>query len=111
MSTGAHKSEADRLIEAAHALGPTIKAMRDEIERERRLPMRLVDALQKQGFFNLWLPKAFGGPELTPMDYVRVIEALCGYDGSVAWCVATKRSLQPLFRLPARARGASDLRR
>ena len=89
MSTGAHNSEADRLIEAAHALGPTIKAMRDEIERERRLPMRLVDALQKQGFFNLWLAKAFGGPELTPTDYVRVVEALCRHVGSVAWCVAT----------------------
>jgi alkylation response protein AidB-like acyl-CoA dehydrogenase len=89
MSTGAHKSEADRLIEAAHTLGPTITAMRDEIEGERRLPMRLVEALQKQGFFNLWLAKAFGGPELSPTDYVRVVEALCRYDGSVAWCVST----------------------
>ena len=82
-------SDADRLIEAAHELGPTITAMRDEIERERRLPVRLVETLHKHGFFNLWLARDFGGPELSQTDYVRIVEALARYDGSVAWCVST----------------------
>lgn len=81
--------DANRLLEAAHGLGPAISAMRDEIERERRLPARLVEALYKHGFFNLWLARDFGGPELSQVDYVRVVEALARYDGSVAWCVAT----------------------
>ena len=38
MSTAAvHRSNAAHLIEAVYDLGPTINAMREEIERERRL--------------------------------------------------------------------------
>jgi indole-3-acetate monooxygenase len=89
MSIGAGTFEADRLIEAALDLGPTIKAMRDEIESERRLPVRLVETLHKHGFFNLWLARDFGGSELSPTDYVRVVEALTRFDASVGWCVST----------------------
>jgi alkylation response protein AidB-like acyl-CoA dehydrogenase len=89
MSIGAQTFEADRLIEVARDLGPTIKAMRDQIERERRLPIQLVETLHKHGFFNLWLARDFGGPELSQIDYVRVIEALTRFDASVGWCVST----------------------
>ena len=89
MSTAAvHTSNAAHLIEAVHDLGPTINAMREEIERERRLPVQLVETLRKLGFFSLWLARDLGGPELNLTDFVRVIEALAGYDGSVAWCVS-----------------------
>jgi alkylation response protein AidB-like acyl-CoA dehydrogenase len=36
--------------------------------------------------FALWLPKAFGGPELNLVDYIRVIEELARADASAAWC-------------------------
>ncbi len=62
--------------------------MRDEIERERRLPAPLVERLRALGFFSLWLARAFGGPELSLTDFARVIEALARSDGSVGWCVA-----------------------
>src|SRR5262245_31190691 len=88
MSTGMSTAAA-RLIEVAHELGPTITAMRDDIERERQLPTPLVAALRKLGFFDLWLARDFGGPELSQTDYVRVVEALARYDGSVGWCVST----------------------
>ena len=80
--------DAARLIDAAHDLGPTIFALRGEIERERRLPRSLVETLRNNGFFSLWLAKDFGGPELSLVDFVRVVEALARYDGSVAWCVS-----------------------
>lgn len=80
--------DAARLIQAAHDLGPTILALRDDIDRERRLPGPLVEALRDGGFFSLWLAKEFGGPELNLPDFVRVVEALAQYDGSVAWCVS-----------------------
>lgn len=41
---------AERLIETAHALGPKIVAMREQIEQERRLPSPLVEDLRQQGF-------------------------------------------------------------
>jgi len=74
------------LIEKAAELGPTINGLRDEIERERRLPVGLVETLRKLGFFSLWLARGFGGPELTLTDFVRVIEALARHDASVGWC-------------------------
>jgi alkylation response protein AidB-like acyl-CoA dehydrogenase len=80
-------ADAARLIQAAHDLGPTIVGMRAEIERERRLPSSLVERLRDLGFFSLWLARSFGGPELSLSDFVRVIETLARWDGSVAWCV------------------------
>ena len=80
-------SDALRLIQAAHDLGPTIVGMRDEIERQRRLPDPLVDRLRDLGFFSLWLAHVYGGPELSLSAFIRVVEALAQSDASVAWCV------------------------
>lgn len=77
-----------RFLAEATALGPTILALRDEIERERRIPRTLVEALRARGFFSLWLARAHGGPELDLAGFVRVVEALARFDASVAWCVA-----------------------
>ena len=77
---------AESLLQAAHDLAPEIIAVRDEIERDRRLPASLVDKLRAAGLLRLWLPRAFGGPELHPVDYVSVIEALATADGAVGWC-------------------------
>jgi hypothetical protein len=84
--------EAVRLLEVAAELGPTITSLRDEIERERRLPAELVETLRELGFFSLWLAKDFGGLELSLTDYVRVTEALSRYDGSVGWCAGIAAS-------------------
>ena len=37
---------------------------------------------------DLWLPRSFGGPELTPTEFARVIEVLAQADGSVGWCAS-----------------------
>src|SRR4051812_5392881 len=65
----------DRLIEAAHRLRPTIKKFSADIDRERQLPKLLVRALHDAGLFLLWLPREFGGPEMSLADSARVIEA------------------------------------
>jgi indole-3-acetate monooxygenase len=78
--------DAAGLIRAARELAPTIEAARADIERERQLPRALVEAIGNAGLFALWLPKAFGGPELNLVDYIRVIEELARADGSAAWC-------------------------
>jgi alkylation response protein AidB-like acyl-CoA dehydrogenase len=44
--------------------------------------------MREAGLFSLWLPKALGGPELTALDFVRIIEAIARADGSVGWCTA-----------------------
>ena len=79
-------ADAAGLIRAARELAPTIEATRADIERERQLPRALVEAIGNAGLFALWLPKAFGGPELNLVDYIRVIEELARADASAAWC-------------------------
>ena len=77
---------ADALLQAARDLAPGIIAVRDEIERDRRLPASLVERLRAAGLLRLWLPRALGGPELHPAEFVSVIEALAMADGAVGWC-------------------------
>ena len=64
-----------------------IHTCREEIERERRLPLHLVDALKKAGVFRMTMPRAWGGAELDPVSQLRIIEALSAADASVGWCV------------------------
>jgi alkylation response protein AidB-like acyl-CoA dehydrogenase len=89
-------THAATLIRAARELAPTIDAVRQAIERQRELPPSLVDAMGAAGMFSLWLPTSLGGPELTVVDYVRVIEELSRIDGSVGWC-ATVASAYSFF--------------
>jgi len=76
----------ESILNAATALVPAIRERRDQIERERRLPLDLVDALKTAGVFRIAMPRAWGGPELDPITQLRVIEALSVADASVGWC-------------------------
>ena len=103
--------EATRLIEAARDLGPTIAGMRDEIECERRLPARLFEQLRDLGFFSLFLPRQYGGLELSLTDYIGVVEAVSRLDGSVGLVRdQSRRRPRVALGLPARRRRATGLR-
>jgi len=80
------RNDAESILSAAVALAPVIQACRDEIERERRLPMRLVTAMKEAGIFRMTMPREWGGPELDPLSQLRIIEALSVADASVGWC-------------------------
>jgi alkylation response protein AidB-like acyl-CoA dehydrogenase len=76
-----------RILEAVRALSPLIAAERDDFDKARRLPEGVFVALAEAGLFRLWLPQALGGPELSPLDFMRVVEAASALDGSVGWLV------------------------
>src|SRR5262245_5269704 len=75
-------------IEAAKGLAPQSQASADEIERSRRIPLRLVDAMAQARLFRLWIPRALGGEEADPMTLVRVVEEVSRADGVAGWCMA-----------------------
>jgi alkylation response protein AidB-like acyl-CoA dehydrogenase len=81
MSGGAH------LLDAARALRSRILAERERVETGRRLPEDLTRELARQGFFRMFLPKAYGGLDLAPTEGLEVLEELARADASVAWCV------------------------
>src|ERR1700737_632593 len=75
------------LLEAARTFRPRILAGRDLIESSRRLPDDLARELACAGFFRIFLPKAYGGLDLTPMEAMGGFEELARADASVAWCI------------------------
>ena len=81
---------ADRILpylEAIQNLSPLIAQYRESSDRERRVNQNVYDKLAEAGLFRLWLPKALGGPELSPAEFLAVVEAVAALDGSVGWIV------------------------
>jgi alkylation response protein AidB-like acyl-CoA dehydrogenase len=75
------------LVQAAAAMRPVLRACRDEIEREQRLPTALVAQLRAAGFYRMVIPRALGGLQVDPLTYLRVVELLAEGAGSVGWNV------------------------
>jgi alkylation response protein AidB-like acyl-CoA dehydrogenase len=74
-------------VARAKALGPTIAAFADEVERGRELPRELVSTLTSAGLFRLLQPRELGGAELTPMEFAETMGEIASHDASTAWCV------------------------
>ena len=81
-----HSLLAADVITAVRALAPEIQSRGDEIAALRRLPIDLVEKLKAAGVFRMAMPKAWGGPEMTPRQQCEVYEVLGAADASVAWC-------------------------
>jgi indole-3-acetate monooxygenase len=75
------------LLDVARSLRPRIQAERDRIETGRRLPEDFTRELASAGFFHIYLPAAYGGLDLTPVEGTEIFEELARADASVAWCV------------------------
>ena len=74
------------LVEAARALSSRIREAAVDIERDRRLPPDLIQAMKEAGVFRMVMPRAWGGPEADILTQIEVIEQLSMADGSVGWC-------------------------
>ena len=83
---GQESDAGTKWLNAARELEPLVRSLRDGFDRDRQLPVALVEAIADAKLFSLWLPKALGGPELPPIPFLRVIEELSRQDGSVGWC-------------------------
>jgi alkylation response protein AidB-like acyl-CoA dehydrogenase len=79
--------DTEQILEAARKLVPEIEARAEEIASLRRLPADLVEKLRAAGVFRMPMPRAWGGPEMSPRAQTEVIEILSRADPSVGWCV------------------------
>jgi indole-3-acetate monooxygenase len=85
MSLGMSPSGGDDVMESARRLRPLIIEMRDEIERQRRLPSALLAAMHDARFFKMLVPQEAGGLECDPITAMRVVEETAIADGAAAW--------------------------
>jgi len=76
------------LVSAAEALRPLVEESREALSKGPDLPLSLAEALRHAGLTQMWLPRALGGPEIEPLQFVQVIEALAKLDGALAWCAS-----------------------
>src|SRR5437868_3226725 len=60
---------------AIDKLAPLVEEHRGLFDRNRRLPDGVFQALAEAGLFRLWLPATLGGPELSPTEFMQVVEA------------------------------------
>lgn len=74
-------------IERAQALGPAIRAASPDVDALRDIPDTLFEKLIEHDMFRLLLPSAYGGAQLSPLVFTRVIEEVGKHDASVGWCL------------------------
>jgi len=71
----------------AHELTDTIRGASAEAEKLRNLHPTQLQIIREQNWLNQFVPKEFGGLELSLPEGVRVEECLSWADGSVGWVV------------------------
>jgi len=81
------QSGVSEYLAAIQQLGPLIEQQRRHFDERRRIPDQVFAALADAGLFRLYLPKTLGGPELSPFDFMTVVEAASALDGSIGWLV------------------------
>jgi alkylation response protein AidB-like acyl-CoA dehydrogenase len=66
---------------------PYIKPYLPRLEVDCTLPRDLVTILKETGCFRLCMPKIWGGPELTSVEQLLIIEQLSKISSALGWCV------------------------
>jgi alkylation response protein AidB-like acyl-CoA dehydrogenase len=78
-------SETDPLFSVSTLTG-MIRQECIEVDRTRRIPAPVVEALRGAGVFRMLSPRALGGAETDPLSFLRVVEQVSYADGSAGWC-------------------------
>ena len=85
--TSALDGSAAACLARARALIPLLRAAADRIDAANQLTPEVLAAMHDGGLFKLLLPKAYGGFELKPVEYIQCVEAIAQGDASAAWCM------------------------
>lgn len=80
------------VLARARAIGPSIAAVGDEIERTQSIPEPELSLLHESRLFRMLLPRSAGGDQVEPWHYLRAVEEVGRHDGSVAWNIFVANS-------------------
>jgi alkylation response protein AidB-like acyl-CoA dehydrogenase len=77
-----------------------IRARRMEFEKLTYVPLDMVEKLQAIGVYRAFVPRSLGGDELSPMQFLALIEAIATADASTGWVASFGVSSTYLAALP-----------
>ena len=80
-------SSSDGLLKAAQGFVPSLRERSTEIEAARQLPQDIANHFADAGFYSMMVPEVYGGGEIDPPSFLKVIRTLATGDASAAWCV------------------------
>lgn len=75
----------EELVARAAAMVPLLRARADEIEQARKVPHDVIQMFKDAGFFRILQPKKYGGWEMNPIVFMRVLSELGRGCCSSAW--------------------------
>jgi len=79
-------SKSDALLSAAEGFVPMLRERTDEIEKARQVPQDIAETFAQAGFYSAMVPEIYGGLELDPPTFLKLIRTLALGDSSAAWC-------------------------
>ena len=79
------------LVDAIDKFMPGIDSAK--LDRDGELPPELINQLKEMGLFGLIVPTEYGGLGLSNTGYARIMEAVAGWDGSIAVTVGAHSSI------------------
>lgn len=70
---------------ALQALLADIRARRAEFERQQYISQDIIEGFRALGVYRALVARRFGGAEMAPADFCRLIETIAQADGSAGW--------------------------
>ena len=80
-------SAAIELAAGVRGVAAAVAEHRGEFDSNGRLPDHLFEQLAALGLFRLLLPSSLGGPGLSALEFMDVVEAAAALDGTIGWLV------------------------
>lgn len=77
-----------------------VRARRDEFEKKKHVPRDMIARFKEIGVYRAHVPQCFGGDGRSPMEFLRLIEAISEADGSAGWVASFGSAQVYLAALP-----------
>jgi indole-3-acetate monooxygenase len=77
------------LVTRARELAQELPSHRPVHDNSRQLAPQVVESLRSTKILGALVPAELGGAELSPVDYIDLLETLAAGDSATAWCVMT----------------------
>ncbi|OAI41487.1 hypothetical protein AYO38_03620 [bacterium SCGC AG-212-C10] len=100
-------TEFEALASKVEAMKPLIREHRGTAERERTLAAPVVEAMLDAGLLRAWVPKAYGGFELHPVEAVQLWESIAKEDAAAGWIASNQSAVAYLTQVLPESASAS----